>query len=119
LLHLAPSPDRTPVRKRVRVSCTSLTAVVERVEKWDNSRFVYHDLDVYELPFGPRTDESDEGWPYTARLAKGEQLREQGGSSVEIQCRNLRWHFTSRDPVSGLAAADLRYLPSPRRLLVT
>ena len=42
-----------------------------------------------------------------------------GSSSVEIQCRNLRWHFTSRDPVAGLAAADLRYLPSPRRLLVT
>jgi hypothetical protein len=36
-------------------------------------------------------------------------------SSVEIQCRNRRWYFTSRDPVklpvSGLAAADSRDLP--------
>jgi hypothetical protein len=31
-----------------------------------------------------------------------------GSSSVEIQCWNVRWHFTSRDPVAGLAAADLR-----------
>ena len=48
-----------------RTVCTSLTAVAERMEKWDNSRFVYHDLDMYELPFGPSCDddcESDEGW---------------------------------------------------------
>jgi hypothetical protein len=34
-----------------------------------------------------------------------------GSSSVEIQCRNVRWHFTSRDPVPGPVAADTHDLP--------
>jgi hypothetical protein len=40
-----------------RTVCTSLTAAVEKADKGYDSRFVYHDLDVYDLPFGPRTED--------------------------------------------------------------
>ena len=39
--------------------------------------------------------------------------------SVEIQCRGLRWHFTSRDPLPGPAAADPLFRAEPGHRLVT
>jgi hypothetical protein len=38
-----------------------------------------------------------------------------GSSSVEIQYRNVRWHFTSRDPLPGPVAANTRYSWVPHK----